>query len=191
MGTRSGVTTRKELVRAFLGSASATAVLVRRRRLALPRGRVGVSLAFTDGTRSVVYRETARLNGATADPALLVVQFRLRLIGRSRLMHRAFRAESLANTPLFAGFPGFRYKLWLNDPATGLYRGVYEWDGAGPAREYAETLCRLLAAVSEHGTVRYHVEPGTSLDAFLRDPHVAGEPRAEDSWWRLVDGVVA
>ncbi len=31
------------------------------------------------------------------------------------------------HTPLFAGFPGFRSKLWIDDVETGVYRGVYEW----------------------------------------------------------------
>jgi hypothetical protein len=44
------------------------------------------------------------------------------------LGHAAFRGESLLNTPLFAGFPGFVSKLWLANDGLGRYRGLYEWD---------------------------------------------------------------
>ena len=46
--------------------------------------------------------------------------------------HALFRWESLLNTPLFVGFPGFVSKLWLADDEHGFYRGLYEWNG--PAR---------------------------------------------------------
>jgi hypothetical protein len=46
---------------------------------------------------------------ATVGPRVLVVEFRLRAVrGRG---HAVFRRESLLNTPLFAGFPGFCSKL--------------------------------------------------------------------------------
>jgi FAD binding domain len=58
--------------------------------------------------------------GATADPCVLVVEFRLRAVRRRG--HAVFRRESLLNTPLFAGFPGFVSKLWLADDERGRYR---------------------------------------------------------------------
>ena len=42
------------------------------------------------------------------------------------------------------GFPGFWSKLWISDPATGTYRGLYAWDGAERAVDYADHLVRLL-----------------------------------------------
>lgn len=169
-------------LRAYAASVAATAALLRRGQLAHPRTHVGRTLTFADGTRFVVYRETVRLGAATAEPTLLVVQFRLRLLGLSGLLHAAFRVESFANTPLFAGFTGFRSKLWATDLQTGVYRGIFEWDGAEPATTYAETLCRLLEVLSEPGTVRYHVEPGPARDAFLAAPgRTTGDER--DAWW--------
>ena len=95
------------------------------------------------------------LGEATREPALLVVRFRLRLLGRRHLPNRLSQAESIANTPLFAGFPGFRSKLWLCDEATRVYRGIYEWDGADRALSDAETLSTLLRLVlgPEKGSV--------------------------------------
>jgi hypothetical protein len=95
-------------------------------------------LRFADGTASRVYRETVVDRPPPSDPAVLVVGFRLRFVrGRG---HDLFRYESLLNTPLFVGFPGFISKLWLANDEHGLYRGLYQWDGAGQAEHYARAL---------------------------------------------------
>jgi hypothetical protein len=140
-----------------------------------------------------VYRETTRLSAPTRRPTLLVVRFRLRLIGNSKLLHAAFRVESILNTVLFAGFPGFRTKLWCTDERTGVYRGVYEWDGADRATSYARTLSGLLRLVSEPGSVRFHVVPGVRRDDFLRYPQVIGSQQAPsaEAWWLLSRDVAA
>ena len=110
-------------VRALAGCVAGTAQLLWRRRLHLPAGRVGMVLRFADGTSARVYRETAADRGPTRDPCVLVVEFRLRAVrGRG---HAAFRLESMLNTPLFAGFPGFVSKLWLADDELGRYLGFY------------------------------------------------------------------
>lgn len=182
--------TAATMAAAFAHSAGRTAVLIARRRLTWPRGRVGGELRFEDGTSSVVFRETV-LPEPSGNPATLIVCFRLRLLGTSRVAHWLFRKESIANTPLFAGFPGFRSKLWLTDPRTGVYRGVYEWDGADQAGAYAETLSRLLRLASTPGSVRYHVVPGVRRDVYVDDPSClsAFAAGAGDGWWRLGPGV--
>ena len=112
---------------AEISCVTATARLLRQRRIHLPTGHVGARLHFSDGTSGRVYRETVIDQGATACPCVLVVAFRLRAVrGRG---HALFRWESLLNTPLFVGFPGFVSKLWLAADERGRYRGVYEWDG--------------------------------------------------------------
>src|SRR5438093_4685009 len=74
-------------------SCTANTARLRRRRIHLPAGHVGMRLRFADGTSGRVYRETIVDRGATADPCVLVVEFRLRAVrGRG---HAAFRAESL------------------------------------------------------------------------------------------------
>lgn len=179
--------TRQDACRRFARSAIEVVRLLARHQLAWPRVNLGSVLRFEDGTASRVFRETV-LEAPTREPALLVVGFRLRLLGRARLAHRVFRAESIANTPLFAGFPGFRSKLWLCDDVTGSYRGIYEWDGADRATAYAETLCMLLRRVSDPGTVKYRVVEGTRRDDYLAHPDsVAGTlaPGPADAWWRL------
>src|SRR5216110_1305570 len=81
----------------------------------------------------------------------LRVTFRLRAV--RGWGHAVFRAESLLNTPLFAGFPGFVSKLWLADDDLGRYRGLYEWDDPLLAENYARALWRVLALVSVPGSI--------------------------------------
>ncbi len=160
--------------------------LLGQRRIHLPRGHVGMRLRFADGTSARVYRETAVDRDPALDPCVLIVEFRLRAVrGRG---HAAFRLESMLNTPLFAGFPGFVSKLWLAHDERGRYRGVYEWDGPRLAENYARALWRVLALVSVRGSVHYVVLPGLRRDAVLEEPHVLPGGAADaPAWWRLAE----
>ena len=162
-----------------------TVGMLRRREVHQPRGNVGRVVLFADGTTGRVYRETA-VDRPAADPCVLVVSFRLRLV-RGRL-HPLFRIESILNTPLFVGFPGFVSKLWLAHDSHGLYRGLYEWDGADRADGYARSLWRVLQLVSEKGSIDYRVLPGLRRDDVLAEPAVLdGNASTEPGeWWRVV-----
>lgn len=158
-----------------------SAVLLSQRRVRLPRERRGSRLRFADGTAAVVFRESIVIRRPTAAPAVLVVAFRLRLVrGRGHLL---FRRESLLNTPIFIGFPGFVSKLWLSHDSEGSYRGVYEWDGPQLAQRYARALWRVLAIGCVRGSIRYHVIPGLRRDQLLAHPELINSGDAE--WWRL------
>jgi hypothetical protein len=172
--------------RALVSCVAETARLLWQRRMHLPSRRVGMRLRFADGTSARVYRETAVDQGATADPCVLVVEFRLRAVrGRG---HAVFRWESLLNTPLFVGFPGFVSKLWLTDDERGRYRGLYEWDGPRLAENYARALWRVLALVSVRGSVHYVVLPGLRRDALLERPQALDDAAADAAaWWRLTE----
>ncbi len=123
--------------------AARTAFLLARRRLHQPTRNKGRRMTFADGTTGTVYRETVADGDPLADPVVLVVSFRLRGVhGRG---HALFRAESLLNTPLFAGFPGFVSKLWLTADEDERYRGFYQWDGARAADDYVSALWWPLA----------------------------------------------
>ena len=186
ISTQPTITTRRQVARAFVGSARTTANLIFSGRLIQPRELVGARLRFQDGSAFVVFRETAVVAPPNREPATLVVEFKLRLIGRNRLAHAIFRRECVVHTPLFAGFSGFRSKLWVADRVTGSYRGVYEWDGADRAERYAITLGRLLAVLSVPGSVRHQVVPGLPRDRFLHgydDPQDGSD--TGDLWWRL------
>jgi hypothetical protein len=178
---------------AFARSAVATCRLLAAGRLASPRTYLGRRLGFADGTTSLVFRETAIRGRNPRDPAVLVVQFRLRAFGHRRWLHALFRRECILHTPLFAGFPGFQSKLWISDTATGVYRGLYEWDGAERAADYADHLVRLLIPLSTRGSVRYHVIPGIQRQGLFgaSGPAVAGQEQGADDWWRLAEPLQA
>lgn len=154
--------------RAFVAVAKSvvrTVSLLRCGAIEQPRVRVGEVLTFSDGSRAPIYRETIVRSAATPDPAVLVVWFRLRWIrGRG---HRAFRAESRFNTPMFVGFPGFVSKLWLANDEQGVYRGIYQWNDASLADAYARALWRVLELVCVRGSIHYVVLPGVSRDDVL------------------------
>lgn len=158
-----------------------------RGRVHQPSGRVGSRVRFADGTAGVVYRETARDRAVIDAPTVLVVRFRLRRI-RSARWHAAFRWESLANTVLFVGFPGFVSKLWCAHDERGRYRGVYQWDGVDRAEAYVSALRRVLALVSERSSIDHVTLPGLDRDAVLAEPSTteAIRPDGRDAWWRPI-----
>ena len=153
-------------------------------RLTRPADYVGAMLSFRDGTTSRVFRETLVVGATTADPVLLVIGFRLAFLDDLGPLHAGFRRECLIHAPLFAGFRGFRSKLWLADEDTRIYRGVYQWDGARDAASYAARMVGLLAPFSNRGTARSHVVPGLTRSDYLFDPDVT-TGRSSDGWWRL------
>lgn len=171
---------------ALMRCIAVTAVLLARRRIHLPTGHVGMRMHFADGTSARVYRETVVDTTVPTDPCVLVVEFRLR--GIHGWGHTAFRRESLLNTPLFVGFPGFVSKLWLTHDDHAVYRGLYEWDGPGRAEMYARALWRVLALVSVSGSINYQVLPGLRRDDLLAAPAVLHHtaPAVGANWWRLV-----
>jgi hypothetical protein len=168
-----------------------TALLLARRAIHQPRDNVGRRMRFADGTTATVYRETIVDRPPTTDPAVLVVEFRLR--GVRGPLHRLFRAESVLNTPLFVGFPGFVSKLWLAHDERGFYRGLYEWDDPALAEDYARALWRVLALVSVPGSIHYSVLPGLHRDELIADPHLldATAPAGVQDWWRLTGSEAA
>jgi hypothetical protein len=153
-------------------------------RIRQPSEHVGDPLHFADGSSARVYRESVVPGVEVGEPAALVVEFRLRWVrGKG---HALFRAESLLNTPLFVGFPGFVSKLWLTHDQEGLYRGVYQWNGPELAHAYARGLWWILALVCERDSIHYAVLPGVT-----RDELVAGTVAGDREWWRITGGVGA
>jgi hypothetical protein len=141
-------------------------------------------LQFADGTSARVFRETVA-DVTPQEPCVLFVEFRLRVI-RGPRGHALFRWESLLNTSLFVGFPGFVSKLWMANDQHGVYRGVYQWDGAASAEHYARSLWRVLELGCVAGSIHYMVLPGLRRDAVLAAPQLLDSaPGGKSAWWRL------
>ena len=147
--------------------AISTLGLLARGKLAQPNDLVDSHVEFADGSVSRIYRETSMRDPESPPQVMLAVRFRLRLIGSSRLGHALFRFESLFNTLLFAAHRGFHSKLWLTDPRTDYYRGIYEWADEESAIEYAETLRIVLAPWVKRGSVAYRIMRGVGRPDFL------------------------
>ena len=166
--------------------AMRTAVLLFHRRLHQPATHLGRRCSFADGTTAEVYRETVADVAPASSPAVLVVCFRLRRV-RSARAHAVFRLESVLNTVLFAGFPGFVSKLWFANDDNGVYRGLYDWDDPELAEAYVGALWWVLALVSIPASIHYVVLPDHRRDELLADPQLAAAvaPDEAGAWWRL------
>ena len=161
-----------------------TVRLLWRRQVHSPESNVGMRLGFADGTVGRVYRETVVDQEGVRAPCVLAVAFRLRFV--RGWLHTLFRGESILNTPLFVGFPGFVSKLWLAADEHGCYRGIYQWDGEDLAHAYARALWRVLALVSVPGSIGYTVIPSARRDALLAEAATLEPAATEADWWRPV-----
>lgn len=172
--------------RAVGRSVVSSVLLLGRGEVSQPRERVGRVVRFADGTSARVYRETV-VSRTPREPCVLLVCFRLRAISTAG-GHALFRAESVLNTPLFVGFPGFVSKLWFAADDRGAYRGLYEWDGATAAEHYSRCLWRVLELVSVPGSIDYRVIPGRRRDEVLDAPALLERyaPDEARAWWRLL-----
>ena len=145
----------------------ATVGMLRRGEISWPRTYVDRRIRFGDGTTGRVYRETA-VDRMPTHPCVLVVSFRLRAVrGRG---HAWFRRESLLNTPLFVGFPGFVSKLWLAARRARSLPRDLPVGRTGGAEHYVRSLWRVLELVSDPGSIDYRVLPGLRRDDVLADP---------------------
>jgi hypothetical protein len=153
-----------------------TVQLLLHRRLHLRTRRVGDGITLPDGRSFVVFRESTCDGDRAPGEATLVVWFHLRGIpAGSRVRRFLFERLCLANTILFAGFDGYRVKLWMVDPETADYAGLYAWRGAEEADVYARYITGVLRPLSLPASVGYQVLPGTTLEDYL----VSGDPRGQ------------
>jgi hypothetical protein len=63
---------------------------------------------------------------------------------------------------------GFRTKLWMVDPSTKNYLGIYDWRGKGAARNYIDFLIPILHFFSVKGSVWSKQIYNQDLETFMR-----------------------
>jgi hypothetical protein len=129
--------------------------------------RIGVDYWIDRGGTYRIFRDTRSHDGTTDPVCVLVVGFRLRVIRSIPALHWLFQRVCLLTTPFWSGFRGFRVKLWMVDPETKNYLGIYEWAGDVNALRYVEALARVLRPISTRDSVWYEIYPGTDLETFL------------------------
>lgn len=153
--------------------------LARRHELRLAAGRLGDGYRLFDGRVYRVFRETVREPAAAERGASVIeVCFRLRFAGSSRVAHALFQRACILTTPFWSGFAGFATKLWMVEPQTGAYAGIYQWGEPATARAYLAVLLPVLRVVSVRGSVAYELHPDTRLAEFL----VSREPQPARGW---------
>lgn len=64
------------------------------------------------------------------------------------LSQEAFEADCDETAPAFAAAPGLIAKVWLADPTTNTYGGVYTWASQSACEAYLRS--DLFAAVAGH-----------------------------------------
>ncbi len=95
----------------------------------------------------------------------MAVWFHLRAIpARARGRRFLFEHLCVVNTLLFAGFDGYRLKLWLVDPETADYAGLYRWHSSEEAEVYGRYIVGVLAPFCTAGSVGYQIVPGVALE---------------------------
>jgi hypothetical protein len=149
------------------------------RRLRLRPGRLGVRYRLFDGRVYSVFRETTRLRShGLTNTSVIEVCFRLRGVGSWRFAHWLFQRACILTTPFWSGFDGFATKLWMVEPRTGAYAGIYEWGEPDTARAYLVVLLPVLRAVSVRGSVSCELHVGARLDEFLAGREAETVPAA-------------
>jgi hypothetical protein len=144
------------VLRGAAGSALRTLRLLTRGRLHVDRAQVGRRVETEQGAFTV-FRATS-CDGTVPGTVTLFVWFHLRGIAAgARWRRAAFERLSILNTPLFAGFAGYLVKLWMVDPASADYAGLYSWTTRADAERYGQYITSLLAPLSTPGSVGFSV----------------------------------
>ncbi len=124
-----------------------------------------------------MFRESIRDGDSGSGTVTLAVWFHLRGIpAGSRVRRYLFERCCLLNTLLFAGFDGYRVKLWMVNPQTADYAGLYSWHSVEEADTYADYITAILTPLSKPGSVGYRVLPDIRLEDYLEQRGPPGCP---------------
>jgi hypothetical protein len=138
------------------------------RRLHLPRTHVGATVVLPDGRTYEVFRESTCDTSDQGTPVMLSVWFRLRAIPPgARVRRRLFERICVVNTVLFAGCDGYLVKLWMVNPVTSDYAGLYSWSSADKAEHYGRYITTILRPLSQPGSTGFHVHDEWTLADYL------------------------
>ncbi|MGZ4705025.1 MAG: hypothetical protein ACXWCM_09160 [Acidimicrobiales bacterium] len=135
--------------------------LLLRRQLHLHRGRIGERVELPDGRQFVLYRESSSSEPCRGEPITMSMWFHLRGVPPgARFRAFLFERESILNTVLYAGFEGYRTKLWTVDRRTNDYAGFYTWCGREAAERYARYAMTMLRPISVPGSLGVQIDDG-------------------------------
>lgn len=142
--------------------------------LQLRRDRIGTMYTIPPAGQYAIFRETVSTRQSVQEPpVVLVFGFRLKLIGSNLFFHWLFQRVCILTTPFWIGFTGFRVKLWMVDPQTKNYLGIYEWLGEQNANVYISFLTPILQFFSTRSSIWHQLHTATEFEAYLAQHQVA------------------
>jgi hypothetical protein len=98
-----------------------------------PKEKVGATIVREDGQKFIVFRHVV-IHAKTDRPANPQGVFRVWF--HTKASPQGTRRLSSLTLFGFLGMPGFCSKLWLFNPETGEFGGIYEWDTVEDADHY-------------------------------------------------------
>ncbi|HET7320350.1 MAG TPA: hypothetical protein VFI84_02045 [Candidatus Saccharimonadales bacterium] len=139
--------------------------LVLQGSLRLNHDRVG-QLYSIEKASYAIFRETEQPK-AKGQTVILVIGFRLKFIRSNPLLHWLFQRVCILTTPFWSGMQGFKVKLWMVNPATKDYLGIYDWRGKRQAQAYLDYLLPILNFCSVKGSVWATQLHGQEFETYL------------------------
>lgn len=131
------------------------------------KDRLGVPYDLEGRGKYVAFRETVSSKEWAGEPTVLVIGFRLKLIGRNRAFHWLFQRVCLLTTPFWCGLDGFKIKMWMVEPKTKDYAGVYLWRGEENTKNYVAFLVPILKFFSVKDSIWWKIHPRRTVDQYL------------------------
>ena len=144
------------------------------RKLHIANTHVGDHIPLPDSRIFEVFRGTTRDAETIHRPVTLTVWFHLRSIPAHAAIRRyLFERLCIVNTLLFAGCDGYLVKLWMVDPETSDYAGLYSWRTGEEADAYGRYITAILQPLSAPRSVGYIVLQNVTLQEYLVGDHPA------------------
>ena len=124
----------------------------------------GKILQMEDGLKFKIFRHMRLRKKTSPDAAaIFIVRFKFK-----KFSHRTNMKASRIPIPLIAGFPGFRDKVWMIDPDTDYWQGVYQWENVQAIEKYKKSF--VLAIMNKRAlknSISYKTIPGISIEDYL------------------------
>lgn len=142
-----------------------------------PKDKIGATLIREDGQKFIVFRHVVIQTQADrpADPDGV-----FRVWFHTKASPQGTKRLSKLTLFGFLGMPGFRSKLWLFNPETGEFGGIYEWDTVQDAHHYNLSYAMKFSQWrSVPGKFRTDVFPHSDPRSQVQHPELAFQAATE------------
>ena len=168
------MTSKLDITKQVAASAARFVAMIPSHRLRLRRDRLGEPYVIDQRGTYEIFRETVSKGDDSDQAVVLVVGFRLRALHSNSALHWLFQRGCILTTPFWSGFRGFRVKLWMVDPVSKNYLGIYDWAGIENAQTYVDMLMRVLRPLSTPESVWRELYPNQDFERFLSEHRPPG-----------------